>query len=41
MTVCLGIIFFVFTLITIVLGIAACVISANAVNKDTDSDAEI
>ena len=41
MTVCLGIIFFVFTIITIALGISACVISADAVNKDEDSDAEI
>jgi len=41
MTVCVGIIFFVFTIFTIALGIAACVLSADAVNKDESNDAEI
>ena len=41
MTVCLGIVFFVFTIITILLGISACVISAGVINSDEGSDAEI
>ena len=41
MVVCLGIIFFIFTIITLILGIIACVISADAVNKDKGSDSEI
>ena len=40
MTVCLGIVFFVFTIITILLGISACVISAGVINSD-EGDAEI
>ena len=41
MTVCLGIIFFMFTIITLILGIVGCIKAADAVNKDEDSDAEI
>ena len=41
MTVCVGIIFFVFTIFTIALGIGGCVLSADAVNKDESNDAEI